>query len=218
MRMRILTRPENSLAYFNHQTSKKKLRIQRCEGIRSRMRMFLRMKCENFVLAAEIPCEWKFATKFASDCECDGVVHSAVNWNAGILDAESSQFTVCTSRFSPSLIHGLCTFFASNSRFMRLSQAALDTCLDSPFLASLSVHGLHFTVCAPSTIACKHLQSWSWLTVKNGWRSISFWHSQFEIRSELLILRAKRKRRQLGHFCRLKRERERAQIVDRQNV
>ena len=40
------------------------------------MRMFLRMKCENFVLAAEFPCEWKFATKFASDCECDGVVHS----------------------------------------------------------------------------------------------------------------------------------------------
>ena len=40
------------------------------------MRMFLRMKCENFVLAAEIPCESKFATKFASDCECDGVVHS----------------------------------------------------------------------------------------------------------------------------------------------
>ena len=34
------------------------------------------MKCENFVLAAEIPCEWKFATKFASECECDGVVHS----------------------------------------------------------------------------------------------------------------------------------------------
>ena len=39
--------------------------------------MFLRMKCENFVLAAEIPCEWKFATKFASECECDGLVHSA---------------------------------------------------------------------------------------------------------------------------------------------
>ena len=54
------------------------------------------------------------------------------------------------SRFSPSLIHGLCAFFASNSRFMRLFQAALDTCLDSPFVASLSVHGLHFTVYAPS--------------------------------------------------------------------
>ena len=25
---------------------------------------------------AEIPCEWKFATKFASDCKCDGLVHS----------------------------------------------------------------------------------------------------------------------------------------------
>ena len=40
------------------------------------MRMFLRMNCENFVLAAEFPCEWKFATKFASECECDGLVHS----------------------------------------------------------------------------------------------------------------------------------------------
>ena len=29
-------------------------------------------------LAAEIPCEWVFATKFASDCECDGVVHSGL--------------------------------------------------------------------------------------------------------------------------------------------
>ena len=34
---------------------------------------------------------------------------------------------------------------------MRLFQAALDTCLDSPFLASLSIHGLHFTVYAPSS-------------------------------------------------------------------
>ena len=33
---------------------------------------------------------------------------------------------------------------------MRLFQAALDTCLDSPFFASLSVHGLHFTVYLPS--------------------------------------------------------------------
>ena len=35
-----------------------------------------RMNDEKFVLTAEIPCEWTFATKFASDCECDGVVHS----------------------------------------------------------------------------------------------------------------------------------------------
>ena len=33
---------------------------------------------------------------------------------------------------------------------MRLFKAALNTCLDSPFFASLSVHGLHFTVYAPS--------------------------------------------------------------------
>ena len=38
--------------------------------------------------------------------------------------------------------YGLCVFFASNSRFMRLFQAALDTPLDSPFSATLSVHGL----------------------------------------------------------------------------
>ena len=35
---------------------------------------------------------------------------------------------------------------------MRLFQAPLDTCLDSPLLASLSVHGWHFTVYAPSRI------------------------------------------------------------------
>ena len=34
---------------------------------------------------------------------------------------------------------------------MRLFQAPLDTCLDSPFFAGLSVHGLHFTVYALST-------------------------------------------------------------------
>ena len=33
---------------------------------------------------------------------------------------------------------------------MRLLQAPLDTCLDSPFFASLSVHGLHFTAYALS--------------------------------------------------------------------
>ena len=36
------------------------------------------------VLAAEIPCECTFATKFASECECDGVVHSAVNKQGAI--------------------------------------------------------------------------------------------------------------------------------------
>ena len=53
----------------------------------------------------------------------------------------------CTSRFSPSLIHWLCAFFASNSRFMRLFQAALDTSLDSPLLclplsSRFALHGL----------------------------------------------------------------------------
>ena len=53
---------------------------------------------------------------------------------------------------APSQIHGLWAVPASNSRFMRLFQATLDTCLDSPFFASLSVHGLHFTVYAPSIL------------------------------------------------------------------
>ena len=33
---------------------------------------------------------------------------------------------------------------------MRLFESPLNTCLDSPFSVSLSVHGLHFTVYAPS--------------------------------------------------------------------
>ena len=60
----------------------------------------------------------------------------------------NSRFALHGKR--PSLIHGLCAIFASNSRFMRHFQAALDTCLGSPLLACLSVHGLHFTVYAPS--------------------------------------------------------------------
>ena len=63
----------------------------------------------------------------------------------------NSRFALHGKR--PSLIHGLCAFFASNSLFMRLFQAVLDTPLDSPFPATLSVHGLHFTVCAPSTFS-----------------------------------------------------------------
>ena len=43
------------------------------------MRMLLRTKCKNVVLATEIPCKWKFATKSASDCECEGLVHSALD-------------------------------------------------------------------------------------------------------------------------------------------
>ena len=62
----------------------------------------------------------------------------------------NSRFALHGLAASPSLIHGLCAFFASNSRFMHLFQAPLGTCLDSPFFASLSVHGLHFTVYAPS--------------------------------------------------------------------
>ena len=57
----------------------------------------------------------------------------------------NSRFALHGKR--PSLIHGLCAFFASNSRFMRLFQAALDTCLDSPFFCQplssrFALHGL----------------------------------------------------------------------------
>ena len=44
----------------------------------------------------------------------------------------------------------LCAMFASSSRFMRLFQAPLNTCLGSPFFASLSIRGLHFMVYAAS--------------------------------------------------------------------
>ena len=38
---------------------------------------------------------------------------------------------------------------------MRLFQGALDTPLDSPLSATLSVHGLHFTVCAPPRLSLR---------------------------------------------------------------
>ena len=60
----------------------------------------------------------------------------------------NSRFALHGKR--PSLLHGLCAIFASNSRSMRPFQNPLDTCLCTPFFPSLSVHGLHFTVCAPS--------------------------------------------------------------------
>ena len=44
----------------------------------------------------------------------------------------------------------VCALFASNSRFVRLFRAPLNTYLGSPFFASLAVHGLHFTVYAAS--------------------------------------------------------------------
>ena len=80
MRMRILTRSDNSLATFGRQISNEKLRMKRCEGIRcANANGFANEMADIFVLAAEIPGEWTFATKFASDCECDGLVHS-VPW------------------------------------------------------------------------------------------------------------------------------------------
>ena len=48
---------------------------------------------------------------------------------------------VCTSRFSPSAIHGLCAILASNSRFMRPFPAPLNTCCQ-PFSSQFARHGL----------------------------------------------------------------------------
>ena len=52
---------------------------------------------------------------------------------------------------APPLIHGLCTFFASNLHGLCAFFRPLFTPVSTaPFFASLSVHGLRFTVCAPS--------------------------------------------------------------------
>ena len=65
----------------------------------------------------------------------------------------NSRFALHSKR--PSLIHSLCTIFASNSRglcaFFSLLLTPLSS-LDSLFSATLSVHGLHFTVCTPSNL------------------------------------------------------------------
>ena len=69
------------------------------------------------------------------------------NWNTGIFEAESAnslfvldglahpEFTICAP-FLP-LIHGFCAFF-------RVLLTPLST---APSPATLSVHGLHFTIC-----------------------------------------------------------------------
>ena len=57
----------------------KKLRIMRCEKVASSCEWLCEWSCKDFVLAAETPCEWKFATKFSSDCECNGLVLSVCN-------------------------------------------------------------------------------------------------------------------------------------------
>ena len=62
----------------------------------------------------------------------------------------NSRFALHGLANSPSLIHGLCAIFASNSRFMRLFQAALDTLLDSPFPPPSQ-----FTVCTSRFARCR---------------------------------------------------------------
>ena len=93
-----------------------------------------------------------------------------VNWNTGILEVESAKLTVCTSRFSPSLIHGLCAIFASNWRFMCFFQAALDTCLASPLPCQPLSSRLHFTVYVPSRY-CHFKASCFWVQKGPLWGS-----------------------------------------------
>ena len=79
MRIRILTRPENALANLNHQITNKKaaneaLRrnsLANANVSANEMRKF-RPRSGN-ALRME-----KFATTFASECECDGLVHSVL--------------------------------------------------------------------------------------------------------------------------------------------
>ena len=70
--------------------------------------------------------------------------------NAGIWGwkVPNSRFTLHSKR--PSLIHGLCAVFAFTSRLMSLLRPLLTPVSTAPFFASLSFHGLHFTVHAPS--------------------------------------------------------------------
>ena len=52
---------------------------------------------------------------------------------------------------------------------MSLFPAALDTPLDSPFAATLSVHGLHFTVCAPANSwKARFTNPWNVLRLKTA--------------------------------------------------
>ena len=61
----------------------------------------------------------------------------------------NSRFALHGQR--PSLIHGLCAFCASNSHGLCAFFRLLLTPRDSPFTATLSVYGLHFTVYALSS-------------------------------------------------------------------
>ena len=66
----------------------------------------------------------------------------SVNWNAGLLGVESAYFTVCASRFSPFLIHGLCAIFASISHGLSTFFRPLLT----PVSAAPSLPASQFTV------------------------------------------------------------------------
>ena len=71
----------------------------------------------------------------------------------------------------PSLIHGLCAICASNSHgaFFRPLLTPVST---APVFASLSVHGLHITVCTPSSTFVLEGQSMKNLQKQNvaEWR------------------------------------------------
>ena len=78
MRMRVLTCPANLLGNFRNQIKTRK------DSKLSVAKAFASDECESFcerngkkfILAAEIPCEWKLTIKCASDCKSDGLVHA----------------------------------------------------------------------------------------------------------------------------------------------
>ena len=67
-----------------------------------------------------------------------------VNQNIGIWEAENAKFTVCTSRFSPSLIHGLCAILPL---FLFHGFCAFSRPLLTPASTAPSLPVSQFTVC-----------------------------------------------------------------------
>ena len=119
----------NSLANFCHQISNKKLRIMRCKGIpianaNGSAKEIKKMSSSLWTFF----CEWTFATKFASDCECDGLVHSALVWCGPWCLQKCSRQVRIVIKIYPlikNIVHSkypkCFLFFATNMLFMRNS-------------------------------------------------------------------------------------------------
>ena len=59
---------------------KKKCELNIAKEFASECDSFCERNDRTFLVAAQIPCGWTFATIFAGDCECDGLMHSARPW------------------------------------------------------------------------------------------------------------------------------------------